>query len=31
MGTNYLQKQSSVNLYYRTVGTAFKEGESLGT
>lgn len=28
-GTNYLQKQSSVNLYYRTVGTAFKEGESL--
>lgn len=28
-GTNYLQKQSSTNLYYRTQGTEYREGESL--
>ncbi len=29
IGTNYLRKQSSANLYYRTQGTQYREGESL--
>lgn len=28
-GTNYLRKQTSANLYYRTQGTNYREGESL--